>query len=335
MSHATVLIISRKNDTETIERMMYPYWELDLELEEMKKDPRAKFIVEYTAKDLPIKFQEWQDKQKERIQKCLNEIEKKEFIEEELEFSDNNEEKLIENRYNEIKRLKDNLKKFDISQKWVKDYEGYDYDKKENGYGRYDNPNDKWDWYQIGGRWAGQLKLKNNKQGTIGQKSFMIADNPYKEGDVDSAKIKNIDPDCLKKLTTFAVLNEQGWYEKSRLIWFGCATYEKYCCVVESLTLKDIIRHFKYDYFGIGKKTYKGYSNEYVDLFIKTLYNHYDKKGKTFTLKNNLGNGKTEVTDDLKKCEFFRNQHWNKNFYDRFIKNLDQEMYLTIIDYHI
>lgn len=31
----------------------------------------------------------------------------------------------------------------------------------DEGWGYYRNPNDKWDWYVVGGRWSGLLKLKN------------------------------------------------------------------------------------------------------------------------------------------------------------------------------
>lgn len=31
------------------------------------------------------------------------------------------------------------------------------------------NPDSKWDWYQLGGRWSGLFKLKNNKTGELGE----------------------------------------------------------------------------------------------------------------------------------------------------------------------
>lgn len=48
--------------------------------------------------------------------------------------------------------------KYDTIEKCVEDWFGY---KTVDGkYGYYANPNAKWDWYQMGGRWQGMLKLK-------------------------------------------------------------------------------------------------------------------------------------------------------------------------------
>lgn len=45
---------------------------------------------------------------------------------------------------------------------FAKDY--YGYKKNDEGvYGHWTNPNAKWDWWQIGGRWTGLLRLKSNR----------------------------------------------------------------------------------------------------------------------------------------------------------------------------
>jgi hypothetical protein len=45
-------------------------------------------------------------------------------------------------------------------QKFVTEYHGYKRDPINGLYGYYENPNQKWDWYQMGGRWTGYFKLK-------------------------------------------------------------------------------------------------------------------------------------------------------------------------------
>lgn len=40
--------------------------------------------------------------------------------------------------------------------------EFHEYEKHENMYGYWKNPNSKWDWYQIGGRWRGFFPVKKN-----------------------------------------------------------------------------------------------------------------------------------------------------------------------------
>jgi len=63
---------------------------------------------------------------------------------------------------------------------------------RDEGWGRVTNPNAKWDWYQIGGRWTGKLILKEIGMGRNGSPGLMTAvnDDPNRAdvalaGDVD------------------------------------------------------------------------------------------------------------------------------------------------------
>lgn len=57
------------------------------------------------------------------------------------------------------------------------------------------NPDSKWDWYQLGGRWTGCfIKLKDGAQGTIGVGSWASKNNPG----VDQACKEDIDFDAIK-----------------------------------------------------------------------------------------------------------------------------------------
>lgn len=53
------------------------------------------------------------------------------------------------------------------------------------------NPDHQWDWYQLGGRWTGMLKLKTGRLGALGKPGFM--DNEADAGFVDQARIGDID----------------------------------------------------------------------------------------------------------------------------------------------
>jgi hypothetical protein len=46
---------------------------------------------------------------------------------------------------------------------YIEDYCGYDRNKETGKYGYWHNPNSKWDWYSLGGRWSGSFKLKTSK----------------------------------------------------------------------------------------------------------------------------------------------------------------------------
>lgn len=48
-------------------------------------------------------------------------------------------------------------------EEYMRDYEGRERNS-DGKYGYYHNPNDKWDWYQIGGRWPEYLPTENGKE---------------------------------------------------------------------------------------------------------------------------------------------------------------------------
>jgi hypothetical protein len=49
---------------------------------------------------------------------------------------------------------------YDTEKQYAKKYHGLEWNEEHEGYGYMENPNAKWDWYQLGGRWTGALKLK-------------------------------------------------------------------------------------------------------------------------------------------------------------------------------
>lgn len=59
------------------------------------------------------------------------------------------------------------------------------------------NPNKKWDWYQMGGRYTGRLKLKPKAYGLVGRPGFMTESCPAgyadqaSKGDIDFEQMRN------------------------------------------------------------------------------------------------------------------------------------------------
>lgn len=93
---------------------------------------------------------------------------------------------------------------------------GYEVDEEENLTTTY-NPNSKWDWYCIGGRWPGFLVLKEK-------------DENGERIRVDSALFKEIDWDYMleNKHVPFNFVTEEGdWYEKGEMGWWGMTANEK------------------------------------------------------------------------------------------------------------
>ena len=185
--------------------------------------------------------------------------------------------------------------KYSSIEEFADSYFGYETiscgDYKEYGY--YFNPDAKWDWYSIGGRWNELLKLKNSTKGVnfgqVKDLDFNIDINEYKrckrfwELYIEDQEPQNEEERKIKasgfykkeyyikryknketyaKLTsefsTFAVLTDKGWFEKGEMGWFGCSS--------------------------------------------ESHEESYD---------------------------------WDVSYYDRFIKDLDPETYITIVDCHI
>jgi hypothetical protein len=71
--------------------------------------------------------------------------------------------------------------------------EGADFDAVAGKRGYWRNPNAHWDWYGIGGRWMGLLKLKEGKTGRYGKPSWMNEDVPRDPGHCDQALVVDCD----------------------------------------------------------------------------------------------------------------------------------------------
>ncbi len=82
------------------------------------------------------------------------------------------------------------------------------------------NPKSKWDWYSLGGRWSGLIKLKEGAEGTEGRAG--VFDN---ETGIDQAKKSDILN--LDEVRTFAVLKDGEWYERGSMGWWGMVSDEK------------------------------------------------------------------------------------------------------------
>lgn len=93
---------------------------------------------------------------------------------------------------------------------------GYDMDDEGNFYSTY-NPDSRWDWYSIGGRWDGFLVLKEKTD-----------DGEIIE--VNEAYFDEIDWDYMReyKFSPFCFIDEDGdWHEKGEMGWFGVCFNEK------------------------------------------------------------------------------------------------------------
>jgi len=109
------------------------------------------------------------------------------------------------------KKEKNKLLTFDqLYEFYGNEWNGRDWKKDENGiwseYSTY-NPKSKWDWYQLGGRWTGFLKLKEGvKDSKTGKPGLMSS--PAKPGYCDQTIKKNIDFEGMKNDAAFKATEE-------------------------------------------------------------------------------------------------------------------------------
>lgn len=102
---------------------------------------------------------------------------------------------------------------------FAKNYHGVD-PNEDGKFGYYHNPNSKWDWYQLGGRWSGLIKLKDGANGLVGESGTF--NNPTGIDQAKKSDITNLD-----ELSTFAVLKDGEWFEKGEMGWWGMVSNPK------------------------------------------------------------------------------------------------------------
>ena len=181
------------------------------------------------------------------------------------------------------------------------------------------NPDSKWDWYQIGGRFAGKLllkegiKKKENPNFSWGWDEEEI-EKVINEPRVDSALMSEIDWNKLH-------LNQEE-YDKAIRFW------EMKVEGKEPITKEDK-EAIKWDWYKseyyVGKYKNKETYAKAVSSF--TVWAILDRSG--WKEKGEMGwFGMSSETDD-------EGLEWELNMYDKFIKDLPPNTRLTIVDCHI
>lgn len=184
---------------------------------------------------------------------------------------------------------------------------GYERDEKTNLYGFWANPNAKWDWYVVGGRWKGLLRASKGEHGT----SPLVFPQPDVKGYYDIAQIKDID---------FGI-DEEAYLRACRF-WEVC---------VEGQPLKDGEKAS--EFHCLMKPEY------YLEQFgTKERFARSQAELSTFAVITNDGKwheqgrmGWFGVCDASGE----QTQEWYDGWYNSFIKDVDPEWYITIIDCHI
>ena len=142
---------------------------------------------------------------------------------------------------------------------FIKEYAGYEERDAETGrFGYWENPNKKWDWHSLGGRWSGfftlkaggvadQARKKDIDFDAIVSKSVKEAEEAWEEAEKQAkedgllrffkygiekgaTREQHIEDARKNACTTFAVLKDGVWYERGEMGWWGCVSNEKKGC---------------------------------------------------------------------------------------------------------
>lgn len=216
------------------------------------------------------------------------------------------------------------------------------------------NPKSKWDWYSVGGRWAGFFKLQKNGIGVQGHhraKDFAkitgekVEDLPQDK--VDQARKCDIDFEAIK--------DEDGNKAKERF-----EKLEKLCggAVPKIATSwETFLTGKKYKSLDIDGKRTLYHAQEAIKKIKDLCVTEADKENKSFLTWLELEEYQCSKQEYIQKA---RNKaiitfavvkdgkwwgrssdtpeeakKWDKSYFDKFIKPLSGNTILTIVDYHI
>lgn len=148
----------------------------------------------------------------------------------------------LENEFPQIMKMSDE----ELYLEYIKDYQEYiDEDKEEGRPARYDfdsegnllsiyNEKAKWDWYAIGGRWEGQLKLKEGCECMSEYcPSIFLSKEENEKRKQEFAKERRCnvaykkDIANLDELGAFAFLRDGEWYERGEMGFWAVVKNEK------------------------------------------------------------------------------------------------------------
>lgn len=175
----------------------------------------------------------------------------------------------------------------------------------EKCWGYWSNPNAKWDWYQIGGRWSGHWPAKAGAETGEGERSWANESEEIPESQVDIIRIRDID---------FA----KGDAETDKRVQKFLADYETFFRTGKASDERNPFYGVRYDAFNLGLVQCLN-ENEITDEQRKTCRLEpwpdrrwdNDKDGKPIPRYDVIA----PLPSDPKFVEFVRNQFNNLRTY--------------------
>ena len=206
------------------------------------------------------------------------------------------------------------------------------------------NPNSKWDWYQIGGRWSGYFRLKDGAAGILGEESAIATldpDHVSPDGEKFADIVLKRDIDFESERTAARVRAEKLFDEWEKITngvtvptWASIrdkhpdnidAARDEYHSipVIKELMKNRLVGFFEdpAEVFGVGREAY-------IQSEVDSIYVPYSilKDGKWYA-KGEMGWWGMS-TDDMTQAE------WNANVRKMF-DELPDDTVITVVDCHI
>ncbi len=295
MSHFAVILIG--ND---IEEQLAKYDE-NLEM------PR---YVEYTKEELIAN-------ERESIEEYKNDT-YAEYLSDPIKYAENTTNE------NHLKYLKEEFPKkltmtdeeiYELAIKW---YDPEDIGENGEVYSTR-NPNSKWDWYEVGGRWAGTIAVKDGVEIDMPNFSWgwdadsrekVIAEGTKTDSayvrDIDFSKMHRTEEDYKEALRYWELIVEgvkpknKGEEEQIKFTWYKPEYY---------------IERYK------NKETFAKCRSSFSMWAVVKDGEWYEKGKMGFWAMSD------ETHDEA--------VDWEMNFFDRFLKDLPEDTLITVVDCHI
>lgn len=257
----------------------------------------------------------------------------------------------LENEFEKFK-LEGHDKEYESAREFAEEWNGYCLNKEGTAYGYYRNPNAKWDWYSIGGRWSGFFKLKPGRTGKVGEKG--LGSKTTKFGYVDSAYLRDIDIEGMRE--------EEG--EKARIYYRDVETIFGGSIPKIDIFWDDIVNEESYSHLSAQEKR-DLYWNQKSNLKLLEIRKSEkltkDQRDVVFWLKlddvqisieeyvNNAKRKAIQPYAVLKDGEWYERgemgwfgisnneknpDDWEEEF-NELLNNLPEDTLLTIVDCHI
>lgn len=145
----------------------------------------------------------------------------------------------------ELQEYEDYKEDYETLDDFMKEYYGYRKDEKTGKYGCWENPNAKWDWYEIGGRWSNMILRKNGRKSNYARLKDIDWDEMANRSRKKAEEIWDSNPQGIERyfsgikkddtketyikreteFQTYAVITPDGeWHAKGEMGWFGCSS---------------------------------------------------------------------------------------------------------------